>query len=278
MKKNIVWLASYPKSGNTWTRIFLANYLANLDQPVSVNQIHRFGMGDSMVRTYRMVNGGKDPDLSNYDDTIRLRHRVLAGISGNQADVNFVKTHNLYGKAMGIDLIPPQITRCAIYIVRNPLDVTLSFGRHFGQSPEEAVKSMADSDHVTSPGQKSVWQFLGSWSDHVSSWTTKHPFPCLVMRYEDMLSNPEETFGKALDIIGIPVEKERLKKAIRFSSFEETVKQEDKHGFKEASKKADRFFAKGKAGQWREDLSPDLINKTKRWHRKTMKKFGYLDD
>ena len=89
--KSIIWLASYPKSGNTWTRIFLANYLMNSDKPVPINQVHRFGMGDSIPRMYQMV-AGRQIDVRDYQETLKLRDKVLAGIVANKADVNFVKT------------------------------------------------------------------------------------------------------------------------------------------------------------------------------------------
>ena len=99
--KSIIWLASYPKSGNTWTRIFLANYLMNSDKPVPINQVHRFGMGDSIPRMYQMV-AGRQIDVRDYQETLKLRDKVLAGIVANKADVNFVKTHNVRAEAFGV--------------------------------------------------------------------------------------------------------------------------------------------------------------------------------
>lgn len=277
MKKSIIWLASYPKSGNTWARIFLANYLANQDKPVPINQIYRFGIGDGIMSTYRTVAGG-DFDIQDHVLSLRLRQKVLRGIVANNADVNFVKTHNICASAYNVELIPDHLTRSAVYFIRNPLDVTLSFARHFGRTKKEAVKALGNSNHVTTPDASNVWQYLGSWSDHVQSWTKEKPYPVLVIRYEDMLEEPEEAFSSLLKHIGIPVEQARLEKAIRFASFEESSKQEDEGGFKEASPKTEKFFTKGKSGQWQDELDSDLIKNTKRWHRKVMKKYGYLDD
>ncbi len=277
MKKSIVWLASFPKSGNTWARIFLANYLANENRPVDINHVHRFAMGDSSINTYQMVAGG-DFDINDHEVVLGLRHKVLRGIVANNADVNFVKTHNANGTSFGYRLIPEEVTRSAVYFVRNPLDVTLSFSRHFGVSHEEAVDNLWNPDHVTVPDKFTIWQYLGSWSEHVKSWSKTNPFPTLVIRYEDMVADPEEAFSKMLQHIGIPVEPDRLTKAVKFASFEESKKQEDEGGFLETSPKAEKFFSKGKSGQWKDDLSPELISKTRRWHRKVMKKYGYLND
>jgi len=119
--KSIVWLASYPKSGNTWTRIFLANYIFNRQTPMPINQVHRLGMGDSIEKAYRMVAGGPF-DVADYRQSLALRDRVLKGIVNNDAAVNFGKTHNRLTRAFGVDLIPTHLTRSAIYILRNPLD------------------------------------------------------------------------------------------------------------------------------------------------------------
>lgn len=275
--KSIVWLASYPKSGNTWTRIFLANYLMNSDKPVPINQVHRFGMGDSVARTYHMV-AGRQIDVDDYQLTLKLRDKVLRGIVANKADVNFVKTHNIKAEAFGVTLIPDRYTRSAIYIMRNPLDMLVSFARHFGQTHDETAEAIGRTEHTNNAEESTVIQFLGSWSEHVESWTEKAPYPVLAMRYEDMLENPQESFGKVVEHIGMPLDEARLDKAIRFSSFDELSKQEETGGFVESSPKNDRFFAKGQSGYWKTALAPEVAERVRKDHRKVMKKYGYLDD
>ena len=275
--KSIIWLASYPKSGNTWTRVFLANYLMNADKPVPINQVHRFGLGDSIPRLYHLV-AGRQIDPRDYNLTLKLRQKVLASVVANKADVNFVKTHNLRSEAFGVTLIPDEYSRSAIYIIRNPLDMLVSFSRHYGTSHEEAAAAIARSDHANAADDTTVTQFLGTWSEHVESWTEKVPYPVCVLRYEDMLADPETSFGKVLDLVGIPNDPERLKKAIRFSSFDELSKQEQEGGFVESSPKNERFFSKGQSGQWETDLAPEIVETVKKDHRKVMKKYGYLDE
>ncbi|GAB4287038.1 MAG: sulfotransferase domain-containing protein [Roseovarius sp.] len=276
MKKSIVWLASYPKSGNTWTRIFLANYLVNGDRPVPINQVHRFGMGDSIVKSYRIV-AGRPIDAGDVRQTLALRPRVLAAIVANNADVNFVKTHNIRGKAFGVTLIPEELTRSAIYILRNPLDMLISAARHFGKSHAEMAEAIGREDH-SSVDPTTVTQFLGSWSGHVKSWTAKSRYPVLVLRYEDMLEHPEEAFGAMVAHVGMPVDAARLRKAIRFSSFDELARQESAGGFVENSPKSPRFFNKGQSGQWRTELAPEIVARVRRDHERMMRKYGYLDD
>lgn len=276
MKKSIIWLASYPKSGNTWMRIFLANYLMNTKEPMPINQVHRFGMGDTIARTYHMV-AGRQIDVNDPAQILPLRDRVLRGIIANNADVNFVKTHNINRKAYGVDLIPAQYTRAAIYILRNPLDMVLSYARHHDLSVADAVHAIGHSDNATIGHGESVANFMGSWSEHVASWTARQPYPQLTIRYEDLLEDPKTYFAKALTHIGMPVEEERLKRAIKHASFKEVKRQEKKHGFVEKSVTADSFFTSGKAGAWKTELAPELAEQIIKDHRATMKRYGYLE-
>ncbi len=276
MKNSIVWLASYPKSGNTWTRAFLANYLVNPDAPIPINQINRFGMGDSIAKTYHMVAGWQI-DLNNIELVLSLREKVLRGIVANNADVNFTKTHNIKKVARGVELIPDRFTRSAIYILRNPLDMVLSYARHYGITVEDAVKRIGNADNGNAPTATTTGEFLGNWSGHVDSWTAPAPYPVLVLRYEDLLEDPEAHFAKIVEHIGMPLESKRLKKAIKFSSFKELSKQEKKDGFVEKSEQAKTFFTKGTSGQWKDELDNDLVRRIRRDHRIVMKRYGYYE-
>ncbi len=274
MKRSIVWLASYPKSGNTWMRIFLANYLSDAQEPLNINQIQRFGFGDSKPERY-FAAAGRRLDINNPEATLQVRAQVLRGIVSNNADVNFVKTHNCRNKAFGVELIPAHFTRQAIYILRNPLDMVLSYARHYGMTVEQTVEFIGRSDSANKADATTTWQFLGSWSEHVKDWTRSGAFPVLALRYEDLLDDPHVHFGKALEFIGLTPEPERLDRAVRFASFDELKKQEDESGFQEKSPHAERFFAKGQAGQWKDALDPELVSRVRRDHKRVMKKYGY---
>ncbi|GMG85365.1 sulfotransferase domain-containing protein [Paralimibaculum aggregatum] len=273
--KNIVWLASYPKSGNTWTRIFLANYLFDRKEPMPINQVHRLGMGDSIAKAYAMV-AGAPVNTADHKAMLGLRPRVLRGIAGNGADVNFVKTHNIRDFAMGTELIPVPLTRSAVYILRNPLDVVLSYARHYDKTPAEAVAAIARDDNTTAGDATSVPQYLGNWSRHVKSWTERAPFPVLVLRYEDLQDDPETGFSRLLEHLGFTPDPERLARAIRFSAFDEVARQETDKGFIEKSPTAERFFSRGTAGQWQSDLDPELVEAVRKVHGPVMRAHGYL--
>ena len=279
-RKSIVWLASYPKSGNTWMRIFLANYLFNRNTPMPINEVHRLGAGDSIAQVYRRAashSPGMRFDISDYRQSLALRGKVLAALVKNDSDVNFVKTHNLRNKAFGVELIPPYLTRSAIYILRNPLDMVLSYARQYALTPEATAAAIGRSDNSIAGATGTVTQFLGSWSEHVRSWARCRDFPVLVLRYEDMQSDPSAAFTQALRHIGVPPDPERVARAAQFSSFDELRKQEDAGGFVERSPNSDRFFHSGSSGQWRNVLTEDIVARITTDHGVLMKKYGYLE-
>jgi hypothetical protein len=274
MKKSIVWLASYPKSGNTWTRIFLTNYLMNAKEPVPINQAHRLVLIDSNIKTYKMV-AGREINVQDIELTLSLRDKVLRGIVANNADVNLVKTHNIRKQVRGVTMIPDEYTKSAVYIMRNPLDMVLSYARHYGMTVKDAVTCISRSDNANAPTDETVAQFLGTWSEHVNSWTSGANYPVLVLKYEDLLADPVMYFGKLIEHFGLPKDQERLERAIKFSSIKELRKQEKESGFIERPKQAKQFFGKGTSGQWESELSEDQVKYIRREHRDVMERYGY---
>jgi hypothetical protein len=273
--KSIVWLASYPKSGNTWGRIFLANYLLGTLAPIPINQVHRIGIGDAVAHAYRIVAGGRYDPMDTVGH-LGLREKVLRGIVNNGADLNFVKTHNARDRAFGVELILPRYTRAAVYILRDPLDVAVSYARHYGVTAAEAAHAISRPDNTTSADATSVKQYLGDWSAHVTGWTGSADFPVHVMRYEDMMADPQKAFAGLLGFLGIPVEPERLERAVRFSSFDEMKRQESVTPFIERSSNLDRFFHTGASGQWKADLPREDVAFLRERHGKVMSRYGYL--
>lgn len=276
MAKNIVWLASYPKSGNTWLRLVLFNYLFDNEKPAPINQAHRIGPGDAVSMLYRKL-AKKPADLMNLETSLALRPRVIAAHSANGADVNFMKTHNANIELQGQKLIPKALTRAAIYVIRNPLDMVVSFAHHYNSGVEEIAEAIGNENHTITPDDSVVHQFIGNWSEHVRSWTNAKGFKVAVLRYEDMTNDPVTAFGSALNFIGAPPNAERLEKAIRFSSFDEAKKQEQTYGFVERPANSKAFFRSGKVGEGRETLPQSAIDRIIADHGPTMKKYGYLE-
>ena len=274
--QTLVWLASYPKSGNTWLRAFLANYLFHVDGPAGFEHIQRVSSGDSPAASYREL-AGQDPHTLPLGQHMQIRHRHLARIAQNGAPVNFVKTHAPVASFGNAALIPPQVTRQAIYLVRHPLDMLISYADHWGIGLEAAAEQIGRPTNSIPPSAKTVVQFLGSWSDHVTSWANTTAFPVLTLRYEDMLSDPEAEFEKVLRHIDAPVDKSTLKQSVAHTSFKAMVALESETGFDERGPRQQRFFRKGTSGQWRDAVPAEIADRVVAQHSSAMRKFGYLE-
>jgi hypothetical protein len=276
----IVWLASYPKSGNTWMRAFLHNLLTNAKEPVDPNRLDAFTLGNKAVGWYRPYIGDKPAAAITPEELARHRKSVHRDFTQTSPDTVFVKTHCFLGlDDTGAPLITMEYTAGAIYIVRNPLDVVLSMMPHFGLTADQAIDYLgfvrnsmggADEDSVEEP--------VSTWSIHVKSWTAEPNPRLLTVRYEDMLAKPAVAFGNVCRFLGLKPPPERLERAIRFSSFDTLRKLEDQKGFKERSKTAERFFRAGRMGQWREKLTEAQIRRVVSEHREQMARFGYVPE
>jgi hypothetical protein len=211
------------------------------------------------------------------DDVRRLRPLVHREMTKVFPDSVFVKTHNaLLKDAADHPVITLDVTAGALYMVRNPLDVVISYSHHLAKPIEEVIEIMA-SPLATSGGDASnVYELLASWSEHVASWSAR-PHPSLhVVRYEDMLTAPYTTFGGVARFLGIDPPRARLDKAIKLSSFKVLQAQEKRKGFIERPKHADSFFRAGKADQWRKVLTDRQVDAIIATHRDQMERFGYL--
>jgi hypothetical protein len=187
----------------------------------------------------------------------------------------FVKTHNFLGEIEGVPLVTMEHTAGAIYIVRNPLDVVISYSHHYGVDIDTAIEQMNNPLMGTPTTEMVVRQVYGSWSMNVQSWT-QVPMPSLhVMRYEDMYSQPFQTFATVARFLGLNPPRERLQKAIDNSSFKALQRQERQHGFIERSANS-RFFREGRPGQWRKALSEEQIARIVEAHREQMARFDYI--
>jgi len=247
----IIWLASYPKSGNTWLRAFLANYLSDARRPVAINDLPKHILGDNMKAHYLQFSGLKEEQL-DAAAIAALRPKVHCWMAGSSGRDIFVKTHNAVALADGVPLITPAATAGAIYVLRNPLDVAVSFAHHFQVSLERAAESLCQDDYRLPEHGGILGQFLGDWGQHVRSWTSASGMTRLVLRYEDMQHTPLKTFGGVVRFLGLPKDMHRLKRAVRFSAFEELRKQEGRGRFVEARPDGKTpFFRSGTGGGWR---------------------------
>ena len=272
----IIWLASYPKSGNTWMRVFLHNLLRNPNEPAGINTINQFCLGEDSAAYYNSLDPRPLSTLTPAE-VMALRPKVHELLTKAFADSVFVKTHNILGEAEGLPLVSMDCTAGAIYMVRNPLDVVISYAHHFGLGPDDAIGQLNFPGAGTPTTDVVARQYYGTWSMHVASWT-EVPFPArYVVRYEDLMENPVEAFRGVANFLGLNPPSERLQRAISHSSFEQLQSQENEKGFVERSQHS-RFFRSGRVGQWRDDLSEDQIKRLVSHHRDQMERFGYVPE
>jgi len=271
----IVWLASYPKSGNTWVRSFLANLIAGTEEPVDINSLGRFCISASSRKWFQRIAPG-NADLDRPEVVARLRPKMQAALSGLASGTVLVKTHNCLGDVFGIPLHNMQVTKGAIYIVRNPLDVSVSLASHYGRSIDWVIDFMSKPAAGTRQTSEMVTEVYNSWSNHVQSWTSR-PNPHLhVVRYEDMLDRPDSCFTAVARFSGLKRTEDQIERAIKNSSFETLHRQEQLGGFNEKPDSAKMFFREGKPDQWRNVLTQAQVERIVLDHRKQMARFNYV--
>ena len=275
-----VWLASYPKSGNTWFRVFLSNYLCDANAPVDINHLVD-GPIASARSTFDATVGYDSSDLLA-DEIERLRPEVYLHLAEHATAPLYCKAHDAYTTLSdGRALFPPAATSCAIYFVRNPLDVCVSLASHFGHNDiARVVAEIGDRTHAlfakSDRERNQLPQKLLTWSAHVLSWVDAPAIRVHVVRYEDLKLDPEETFAFAVQFLGLPYDSARLRRAVEFSRFEELRRQEDTVGFGEKLPCAPSFFRQGEVGAWRAVLSTSQVQRVIADHRAVMMRMGYL--
>lgn len=279
-QSGLYWLASYPKSGNTWFRIVLRACLA--EDPaaqIDLNAIQTGMIASSRVWIDDVV--GFDTSDMTQEEVRRLRPAVYRWTAARGAP-GYHKIHDAFSRnADGVPLIDDQATRAVVYILRNPLDVAPSLANHNGTDIDAAIALMGDPAASLSRSQKKLsaqlLQHLGTWSDHVTGWIDAQDVEVHAIRYEDMLAAPQSTFATALAHLGLQIPPDRLGHAIEAAQFDKLVAQESTGGFRERPGKSARFFRRGQAGGWRDTLSTEQIAQILADHGRVMARFGYLD-
>ena len=274
---SLVWLASYPKSGNTWLRAFLANLMANSSSPLAFDEWPRFAVDEANPEYFSSVAGVSSTEL-DIDQICSLRENVHSKLSRMTDGRIFVKTHNLAGRFGVSHLQNWDVTSAAVYIVRNPLDVCISFASHFGLSLDDAIDCLANVNMATGNDSLFVSEILSSWSAHVQSWAAVSQRKVLIVRYEDLLSSPRSSFKRIADMLELPSSVEILDRAIDFSTFDRLKRMEHSGGFREAASPDVPFFRAGTADQWRTRLTPSQVARIVSAHGEQMQRFGYLPD
>jgi Sulfotransferase domain len=276
-KSGLIWLASYPKSGNTWARVFLSNLAAAMAgeaKKLELKAITRFSHSADFKSHFEEILGFK-PTIRHCDEIAAARQKVQHRIADTYEGLIFLKTHNALVVDRGHSVVNFAVTSGAVYIVRNPLDVAISLAHHGGTDIDKTIATMAAEDFETPVDDTLVHEVWGSWSRNVSSWTRK-PHPAIhVMRYEDMLADPLASFTALVRHLRLDATPAQIALAVDRSSFESLQDEEERAGFKERPQQAERFFREGRVGQWRDVLSQEQVERVVAAHREQMARFKY---
>lgn len=274
------WLVSYPKSGNTWMRMMLASLLSG-GAEIDINE----AIGECAVATFAEMDeflGVESTELTREEiDSARpaLHAELLASAS---TPLVLRKVHDRFWKtASGQPAFSGTQSRGAIYLVRDPRDVAVSYAHHLGSTADKTIQIMSDPAAELArfefSGKRQLPQPLGTWSGHVASWTEQSEMPVLVLRYEDLRQNPHAGLRAAAAVFGIAVTEEQIQSAVKATSFDVLRAQEAASGFRERRPGSTApFFRRGMIGDWQGALSPSQQERIAEDHREMMRRFQYL--
>jgi hypothetical protein len=283
----IFWIASYPKSGNTWLRTLISSYYYSKDGIYSDNIIKRIGQFPEKRHFTEF-----EYDKNIITDTSRLWIKAQQKINQDK-QLRFFKTHNAFGVLNNQKFTNRENSIGCIYIVRDPRNIITSLKNHYEMNDEQALKWMANEKQFIYDVQNlekdgySDFQFISSWETNYKSWTVQKQIPIKFVKYENLLKETYIVFKDIVEFInkltGInkKIDRERLKNSVQSTSFNKLKNNEKKHGFSEAilSKKTNKkipFFFLGPENDWRKVLSDDLKTKLNETYEKKLKELSYI--
>ena len=282
----IIWLASYPKSGNTYVRAFLSAYYFSESGEFDFSQIARIDQFPHEKFFKEKVN--------NISEASKQWVPVQREINKDKK-IRFFKTHSFLGNYQGNQFTSPETTLGAIYIVRDPRNVLSSLKNHYSFDDVNALKMIKDKTRslMSNNGSHASLTYISSWSENYLSWLRNNQFRRLFIKYEDLITNKYETFR---DIIVFTntlmnkvegINKSKLQKAIETTNFDVLKKKEVSETFdgsessfknwrKFHSENKNLFFNLGPENNWEKILKKKLSNQVEVNFEKEMKELGYL--
>ena len=278
----ILWLASYPKSGNTMLRSFLSTYFFSKDGNFNFD----------LLRNIKQYPNNKlflelGVDISNRHEIAKNHLNAQKLINQNKKSFQFWKTHSSFVKMDGYSFTDLNNTLGVIYIVRDPRDVVISYAHHNNQTIKQTLKMINQNYILGAEIKDSIPVYLGSWSYNYNSWKVfKNINKYLLIKYEELILNDEKYFEKILLFIkniskmDFDISEKKIKKVLEEIKFEKLKKLEKEKGFHE-SKKDDKgntinFFRSGKTKQWKNNLDLKTKNMIEEVCQKEMKELGYI--
>ena len=279
----IIWIASYPKSGNTWVRMFLKSYFQKPNEELKLSNSNLDSFNIPAFPKQELLDQFKI-DYLKFEEIAKNWENMQNYINLNNK-TNFLKTHSSMCTVGTHKFTTRQNTKGAIYLVRDPRDVLVSYSHHLGLKYEKTFDILSSPLSFEYPASKSYkaknykYSLIGSWSNHYNSWKTYKSCEVLIVKYEEMLSDPAGTFYKILEYLDkiddVKIDSEKFKKSLEQTEFKELQKMEKIQGFTEKGM-GDLFFREGKMGSWKKDVDLKIIKKIEKIFKKEMVELGYL--
>ncbi len=282
----IFWIASYPKSGNTWLRALISSYYYTIDGEFKEDVIKKIGQFPEK----RFFSDFKyDPKIAT--DTTRFWIKAQERINEDN-QLRFFKTHNVFGKLNNYDFTDSKNSIGCIYVIRDPRNVITSIKNHYELNDDQALKWMMneknyiyDVSNLEKDGY-SDFQFISSWSTNYKSWKLQKKIPLKIIKYEELLSQTYSVFIDVIEFINRisgkenKIDKKKIKNAVNSTLFDKLKNHEIKNGFSEAiqSKKRKQkipFFFLGPKNDWKKILNKDLQIKISSAFKNDCTELGY---
>jgi hypothetical protein len=277
----IVWIASYPKSGNTWIRSFLTSYYFCKDGIFDVQDLNKI---QDYPNKQFFKSEVKEGEIHKHWEQSQ---KDLC----DQKKIRFLKTHNSLIEAFGNKFTQPKYSLGVIYVVRDPRNVITSIKNHNDfQKYDEALQLMqndnailTDYKHLKNHAKTTI---MNSWRINYQSWLNNNFFRRLTIRYEDMIAYPQQTFRDIVVFVNTicrfndNFDLNKFNNAITTTSFEKLQSLEEEGKFSENvyskhDKRKIKFFYQGPNNDWKKNLNQDLIQKMNRFYKDDLKKFNY---
>jgi hypothetical protein len=264
----IVYLASYPRSGNTFLRALLANLESGLDRPLSAEEIAFYGAGEKSETLWLELTG-TPAETRSFEQEWRARGAYMDRLRARPGvGPVMLKTHTLNGVAFGLPSFEIRPDDHVVYIVRHPLDVLVSAASFYGIQPPAMAERLLTAGAFNAQAGRAPFETTGSWLENVAGWLNETRCPITLVRYSDLLANPSRELGRVVDAIGLDGapsgDRSALERAAAFSDFKGLQQSHAAFGFDQGPGRDRRaaFFREGRDDQWKTDLDAGLAYRT----------------